>query len=262
MPVLEAISTYLDIVDLIPQLFDDEAKEFNVLDPQQIRAFILRNDSQLRGQLELHYGTDLTETPRVDQPAPPSPIYNQGAGTLLLQDATGANKLTVLEASELLFSQVYRLEFTSDTAFDVESELTGDQGSGTKSASFTTTDTFLTIPSQLWNGVFAKEDVHYIRVHNYPGMIVHLSALLAATNILDTIFTEEVPDASATSQRYTRLYDRLVRALQQGIITIPGKAMVARDLDPVQVDYEVDEYGRDITDYRDLEWPAAKGDLV
>ncbi len=261
MPVLEAISTYMDIVDLIPQLIDDEEHLFKVMSPQDIRGFILRNDSQLRGQLELYYGSNLTEVPRVDQPA--AAIHNQGKGVLLLQNAGGTKELVVNESATTLFSQVYKLEFTSESEFDVESELSGTQGTGTITDDpFTTTDTFLIIAKELWNGVFAKEDIHYIRVYNYPGMIVHLSSLLAATNILDTIFTEEVPDASATSQRYGRLYDRLIRALQGGIITIPGKAIVARDLDPIQIDYEVDRYGRDVTNYAEYEWPPSVGDQV
>lgn len=258
MPVLEAISTYMDIVDLIPQLIDDEDHIFKVMSPQDIRGFILRNDSQLRGQLELYYGSDLTETPRVYQPA--AAIHNQGNGVLLLQDSTGSNKLVVDDTAALMFSQVYKLEFTSEDTFKVESELTGPQGTGTTGLPFTTTDAFLTIADQLWNGTHVSGNLHYIRVYNYPGMIVHLSSLLTAANILDTIFTDEVPDASAASQKYLRLYDRLIRALQNGIITIPGKALVARDLDPVQVDYVIDVYGRDITNYRDYGWPPAAGD--
>ena len=255
MALQEAISTYMDIRGLIPQLYDEESKKW--IAPQlRIRGFILRNDAQLRGQLELYYGQNLFSTPRLQQPYPEE--GNQGAGVLLAQDTTGANVVSVDVNSETLFSQVYRIEFTGETAFDVTSELSGTQGSGTTGVSFTTTDTYLTIPKECWNGTFAKEDVHYVQVYNYDGLLVHLSSLLTASNLLDTIFTEEVPDASVASTRYTRLYNRLIGQLQDGVITLPGKQMLDRNLDPIQVDYVVDEYGRDITNYEEYEWSPTR----
>ena len=87
-------------------------------------------------------------------------------------------------------------------------------------------------------------------------MLVHLSSLIGAAGILDSIFTEEVPNASETARRYERLYNRLIKALQDGSIFLE-KGLVARDLDPIQIDYVVDQFGRDITDYADFEWDPA-----
>jgi len=253
MPVLEAISTYMDIVDLIPQLTDsdDEAK-FTVLKPVQIRAMVLRNDSQLRSQLELMYGTSLSTTPRYQQPIPDD--NNTGNATLQVQNPTGTKVISVLESSEVLFSQVYKLQFTDATAFDVTSELSGTQGSGTIGTEFTTTDTFLTIPKECWNGDPIAADIFYIRVYNYSGMMVHLSSLLTAAYILDTIYTEEVPDASAAAGRYSRLYNSLIKALQKGLVKLEGNGILERDLDPIQVDYVIDNFGRDVTNYEEAEW--------
>ena len=204
MPVQEAISTYIDIVDLIPQLTDpDQSDPFTVLKPLQIRAMILRNDSQLRSQLELMYGANLAITPRVHQPTPDD--ENTGDAVLLAVDATGANEITVLESSEVLFSQVYKFLFSDATTFTVTSELSGPQGGEVISNDFTTADGFLTVPTECWNGTPADGDKHYVRVYNYGGMLVHLSSLLTAAYVLDTIYAEEVPDASATAGRYMRL---------------------------------------------------------
>ena len=256
MPVLEAISTYIDIVDLIPQLTDsDDVKKFTVLKPVQIRAMILRNDEQLRSQLELMYGTALASTPRVHQPTPDDD--NTGDATLLVQDSGTGNVVSVLESSEVLYSQVYEIKFTDAAAFDVKSELSGNQGSGSTAAEYTTADTFLTIPKECWNDTPIADDIFYVRVYNYSGMLVHLSSLLTAAYILDTVYTEEVPDASAAAGRYTRLYNSLIKALQSGKIKLSDNEVLARDIDPIQVDYEIDDFGRDITNYEDDEWPRS-----
>jgi hypothetical protein len=80
-----------------------------------------------------------------------------------------------------------------------------------------------------------------------------MSSLLAAVYILNTIYTEEVPDASATATKYETIYNRLIRALQKGVIFLE-KDLTSRNLDPIQIDYEIDNYGRDVTNYQDDEW--------
>jgi len=137
--------------------------------------------------------------------------------------------------------------------FEVTSDLTGAQGTGSTSLSFTTTDTFLTIPNECWSGSFETEDSWYIAVYNYEGMLSHLSSLLAAVYILNTIYTEEVPDASATASKYEQIYNKLIRALQKGTIFLE-KDLSSRNLDPIQIDYEIDNHGNDVTNYTDDEW--------
>lgn len=251
MSILQTISTYLDIVDLIPQLYDEEEQDFTVLNVPRIRECILRNDRQLLSQLKPYFGSNLTVTPRVTQSVPR--FGNSGDGVLRPMNPTGTKTLSV-DTSKAVYSQVYQITFgPSDEVFLVESDLSGPQGDGDTSTDFTTTDGILVVAKELWDGSFPVGDVHHVKVYNYEGMLVHLSSLLAASNILDTIFTEEVPDASATAQRYERLYNRLIRALQDGIIFLE-KALVARNLNPIQCDYKIDKYGRDITEYADFEW--------
>ena len=244
---IEPISTFMDIVGLIPQLYDKDEKEF-VYSIPLIKSYIIINDSQLRSQLKEYVGTDLTTTPRPGTPLPRE--GNQGKGTLLLTD--GTELLSVLDDSGV-YSQVYTITFTSDKAFIIESDLSGDQGDGTTNADFTTNDTFLIIPKELWKGTFVKDDVHYISIYPYEGMLVHLSSLLAARYMLDVIFTEEVPDASAASQKFGRLYNQLINAIQDGKIFLE-KGLVSRNIDPIQIDYEIDQYGQDVTNYQKDEW--------
>ena len=244
----ETLSTYLDVIDLIPQLYDEEEENYPVVSPQKIRNVIGRNDFQIKSQLKNYYGADLTSTPRLTQPTPKRGYT--ALGQLLLTD--GTNDVSVTNSISVK-TQVYRILFTSPTVFEVTSDLTGAQGTGSTSLSFTTTDTFLTIPNECWSGSFETEDSWYIAVYNYEGMISHLSSLLAAVYILNTIYTEEVPDASATASKYEQIYNKLIRALQKGTIFLE-KDLSSRNLDPIQIDYEIDNHGNDVTNYTDDEW--------
>ena len=245
---LETLSTYLDVVDLIPQLYDEEDGNFPVVTPQKIRDIIWKNDSQLRSQLKNYYGADLTSTPRLGTPHP-SRGYT---GTAQLSGSDGVVDMTVSDDSGVE-TQVYKFTFTSATAYDCTSDLTGVQGSGNTSTTFTTTDTWLSVNKDLWSGTFATGDIWYVPVYNCEGMTTHMSSLLAAVYILNTIYTEEVPDASATATKYETIYNRLIRALQKGVIFLE-KDLTSRNLDPIQIDYEIDNYGRDVTNYQDDEW--------
>ena len=249
---IETMSTYLDIVDLIPQLYDEEDTNYPVITPQKMRQLIWQNDAQVRSQLKNYYGTDLTSTPRVVQPVPKRGYT--GSAELLLTD--GTNSITIADNTAVK-TQIYTLTFSSASAFDVRSDLTGVQGSGTEGSTFTSNDGYLVVHGDMFSGTFATSDVWHIPVYNYEGMLAHLSSLKAATTILDTIYTEEVPDASATSTKYNQLYNRLIRALQQGTIFL-DKDLTVRTADPIQVDYEIDLYGRDVTNYQDSEWDPRK----
>ena len=250
----DAISTYLDIVDLVPQLYDDEDQSFPVLAPEQMRELIIRSDAQLRGELRPSYGSDLsTSVPYAVTPI--ARFGNSANGKLLLTD--GTNSISVSTGASV-YTQVYKFKFTSATAFSCESDLTGSQGTGATSGNFTTSDTFVTINSSLWNGVFFTGDVHYLKIYNHESLLSHLSSLLTAQYILDTIYTEEVPDASATAEKYGDKYRFMVRGLQQGT-TFLEKSLISRDITPIQVDYEIDEYGNDATKYKDTDWNPRTG---
>ena len=253
--ITDNIANFLDVVDLIPQLYDPEENKFNVLSEIEIRSLITRTDARLKSELKPYYGSTLTTSaPYATAPVPR--FGNTASGNLLLQNAAGTETLTV--SSSLSNTQVYTVTFTSATAFSVSSDLTGANGTGSTSSDFTTTDTFLTIPTELWNGTFFNGDVHYIRVYTHESALVQLSALLAANQVLNTIYTEEVPDASASAEKYLEQYRNQIRALQRGDAFLE-KGLSTRDISPVQLDYEIDEYGTDATNYADKDWNPRTG---
>jgi len=249
------IANFLDIVDLIPQLYDAEESSFNVLSEIELRSIITRTDARLKSELKPYYGSTLTTSaPYATTPVPR--FGNTQTGNLLLKNAAGTETLTV--SSSLSNTQVYTVTFTSATAFSVSSDLTGANGTGSTASDFTTTDTFLTIPTELWNGSFFNGDVHYIRVYTHESALVQLSALLAANQVLNTIYTEEVPDASASAEKYMEQYLRQMRALQRGEAFLE-KGLSTRDINPIQLDYEIDEYGTDATNYADKDYNPRTG---
>ena len=250
----DAICTYLDVVGLVPQLYDDEDQNFPVLSPEQIREMVIRNDAQLRAELRPYYGDSIsTTTPYAVTPV--ARYGNSANGKLLLTNGTTD---IAVSTGATIYTQVYKFTFTSATAFSCESDLTGTQGTGSTSSAFTTTDTFVVVNNALWNGTFFNGDVHYLKIYNHENLLSHLSALLASQYILDTIYTEEVPDASATAEKYGDKYTNIVRALQAGT-TFLEKGLSKRDINPIQVDYEIDQYGNDATKYRDTDWNPRTG---
>jgi len=249
------IANFLDVVDLIPQLYDAEESAFNVLSEIELRSIITRTDSRLRMELKPYYGSSLTTSVPYATASIPR-FGNTASGNLLLQNPAGSTTLTV--SASLTATQVYTITFTSATAYTVTSDLTGANGTGAKGSSFTTTDTFLTIPAALWNGTFFNGDVHYIKVYTHESALVYLSTLLAANQVLNTIYTEEVPDASASAEKYLEQYLRQMRALQRGEAFLE-KGLSTRDINPIQVDYEIDEYGTDATNYPNKDYNPRTG---
>ena len=83
----DAICNYLDVVDLVPQLYDDEDQSFPVLSPEQIREMVIRNDAQLRAELRPYYGDSISTT----SPYAVTPVArygNSANGKLLLTNGT------------------------------------------------------------------------------------------------------------------------------------------------------------------------------
>ena len=114
--ITDNIANFLDVVDLIPQLYDPEENKFNVLSEIEIRSLITRTDARLKSELKPYYGSTLTTSaPYATAPVPR--FGNTASGNLLLQNAAGTETLTV--SSSLSNTQVYTVTFTSATAFSV-----------------------------------------------------------------------------------------------------------------------------------------------
>ena len=253
------IATVLDVVALIPQLYDEEDNAFNIRTSGEIRESINRGDGQLRGQLKTRFPEDLTMTPYAAIPI--RGFEQRGEDQRLLYRSPDNTKiLIVLDDDDLSVSQAYTITFTDPTSFGIVSDLTGPCGTGTTAGNAVTTDGVLTIPHELWDGTFVAGNIVYVKVYNYDRLLVRLSALIAAVEILDSIYTDQVPNASAAAEKYLGIYNQLLSQLKSGDLELTGVSTKDRDIDPIQVDYEVSDLGQDITNYEDREWPATDPD--
>ena len=242
----ETICTIKDVRDLLPQIYDNEDNVY-VIPESRIRNSILVSNGELRGHLRLYYGTDLTDTPWASIPEPDID-NNASSGSLLLGD--GTNEIT---AASTAVSQLWTITFSDATTFTVVSDLYGVQGGATTGTVFTSTNAQLVFNHSLWSGTFAAADVFYVRTYNYEVFLVQLSALAAAVQLLDGFYTDEMPNLSQASIKYRRQYESNLSKLRNKTITLE-KGLISRDIDPIQVDYEIDSYGQDVTNYADDEW--------
>lgn len=251
------ISTYLDVIDLVPHLKDDDnigVHKF-VFSPLQLREKILENDSEIRGILRPLYGSNLEMPPYIANPVPNK--ENSSQGTLLPR----TNQVKIELNPSIEDVHVYKIRFTGTTEFEVESELTGTQGQGQISDQFNTDDGFLTIPSQVWKGAFEAQDVFYIKVYHNEKILILLSALLAAIDSLSAVYAEQSPNLSSAAQAYQERYGKIIEKILNQDIKLEGKVGVESvNLDPIQVDYEISELGIDVTNYSDNEWPPVRHD--
>lgn len=237
---LALLSTADDIVDIIPELFDSDNESW-VRTKTEIRNAIYTQDGALRSALRLQYGTDLTCTPWGTFPKPNS--SNTGDGVL--------SEITV---AALAITEVWTLTFTSTTAFTIAGDLSGDQGTGSTGTDSVSTNAYVTIPSANWSGTPATGDIFTIRTYDIEAALVDLSSKFAAAHLLDTIFTQEVPNASEASKRWrsdaqSKLDGYLNSESGKGGSLEVG--FVSRDLSPAQVlpRYIINDLGEDSSDY-------------
>jgi hypothetical protein len=253
MSALQLMSTYWDAIQLFPQLWDKEDQVHHEASPQEIRGVILQSDGEIRTRLRNLYPGDLSMTPWVGMPFRPRGF--SGTGQLLLTDNT--NSIAIADNANV-HSGIYKFVFSAATVATVTHDVFGDQGALDTTADFTSTDTYLTIPKELWTGTFAADDIVIVKIYEHEPMLVRLSALLTTVTLLDALFTDESPNAATTSQKYQRAYNDLMKALLNEEAFL-AEGLASFDISPIQVDYEIDEYGADVTNYADYEWDPAKG---
>jgi len=255
--MVELFSTYRDIIDLIPQLYESDEDTadsiavnsvYPLVNPNRMRNFILKADGRIKAVLKEVYGNDLTIIPFYT--IPEANYNNSGSGDLAYTDTAG----TGLKLTTTCETQVWRFRFTDSTNFDCISSIWGSQGSGDTSSTFTSSNSKLILLSGLWSGTPATGDRFEIRTYNVNSILTQISSMLASYLILNSIYTENIPNSLDTADEYKKQAEDLLKDLRIQKIFLPDKGISEIDLDPVQVDYEVSDEGEDLTNYRDDEW--------
>jgi len=251
---LALMCTERDVIDRIPQLYESGASnEYPVRGLAQIRRTIYQTDGQLRSMLRVLYGDSLTITSWADVPEP--------------KDVnTGGGGLTQATASAAAITELWTVTYTSTSAFSVAGALSGAQGTGTKSTAFTSTNGYLSIAAADWSGTPANADIFFIRVFAVESTLVDISACLASISILRSVYGSEIPNSSDLAEQYEAYLwgaekkPGILRLLLDPTTsgTILQKGLSVRNLDPIQVDWEISEEGEDVTDYATKEWDAVE----
>lgn len=237
-------STVLDIRNL------SEYVTTQVRDNNRVLQFIHRADSIINGQLRAFYTipTSLQATVWNGPPQVPFAQADQG-----ITGNTGTGSLSDVTPGTSAIAEMWTITFTSATAFTVTASISGSQGSGTKSADFTSTNSYLVIPSTKWVGTMVSGDIFYVSVYNIDPTIVTISALIAAGLLLKGVYLGQ-NDSDLGNSFYRQGMDLLTKMTtpnKDGFITLDGYSGV--DTSPEGVGYQVDDLGRDISTYADNE---------
>lgn len=235
---LELLSTTLDTLDLVPQLFDEDASKW-VRTLTEVRNSIYLQDGFLRSALRDKYGEDLTIDPWASFPIPDE--SNQGD-----------SNLTAITVSNDGITEVWTLAFTSATDYTIEGDISGSQGTGKTNLDSSSTNGYVTIPAANWSGTPQSGDKINIRTYNIEPAIIELSSKFTAAYLLSTIYTQEVPNASEAAELWkTNAQGKLEKYLDP---TDPSEleiGYIGRDLSTIQVlpKYIISDLGEDESDY-------------
>ena len=257
-------STYKDVIDLIPQLYEETEDSadsisvntvYPVINIQRINNYIRGNDGKILSNLIKVYGKNLTITPTYT--IPEGNYNNAGSQELNYLNTSGAQM--TLNATNTK-TDVIKINFTNDSgAFSVTSQLYGSLGTGDTASTFTASPiNCLEFDSTFWGGSGAKtNDRFYIKTYNVDQILVDISSMLAASQILNSVYTESIPNRSMTSGSYKKQAMESLTQLREMDIYL-SKDVSGVNLDPIQVDYEIDDLGNDVTNYADDEWNRRK----
>lgn len=250
MALPSLISTPLDLRTLVPGLMNVDGQW--VVPIQTINDFIFKSDGMIRSELREIYGSDLTcTTPYAGVPW--WEADSLGAGGAVLYYGT---------ASSSAVSEAWTLTFLSATTFSFKGTSSGSaQGTaGSTGADSASTNSRLTIPTLAWDISTPPiaGNQYYIATYNYESTLVELSSLLAASKLMDSVYGEEVPNASSDEadrcySKYRRLMERLTDPDGQATLEI-GRATY--NTSPMLLAggiQEVDDAGNFTTDYQDDE---------
>ncbi len=247
-------STTLDTIRLVPDISTDIDISENTIDQQAIRldeveARILT----AKGVILLHLNPLYTETALRTTP---------WAGVLLASYSNGGSgKLWAATAGTDAYTELWKITFTSSTAFSAEGSISGSQGTGSTGATFTTTNSDLVIESGMWSGTVNTSDKFYINIYDTFPELIEISAKLSAAYCLQSIYTGTVPNEQDLSIKYERqalnYLKRLSNPDADNGMAIGGR-LASLDLEKEVVDYEIDSKGNDISKYKPL-YPDADG---
>jgi len=217
-----------------------------------LQNIIIKVDATIMGALRPIYGNDTTTaspyrttTPWCTAPFPQFGGYpeadNTGNGLLLSVQAN-------YQSNSPGYTSGWKVEFSDGDTYTLYSFREGAQGGGNTNESVTSTNGDITIASDFWEAgdtPFAEGDKFYWSfVDTYP-LLWGLSRDLATSKILQSIFAGQFGQLSEFANNLYTDSMRILRRLQKpdGEDGLSLESLPSLDLEPVQIDYPVNEWG-------------------
>jgi len=259
MAVTELLSTELDVYNKVVMVVSDTGEHAGTWErsKEAIRNTIATTDGIIRTVLKLVYSTTLTSASAIDCGFPQPWSGNSGTGTIRLATANTTNTITQL------FTLTYESTTYESTGsyYTCVGSITGSDGNSYVASDFT--GSYLSILSTYHGGSPSDTDVIFIPTYKNERMLVEISSSLAASAILQSLYIAENPNAEDFSQRLKESALDMLKTLvdpnsNTELITV---ARTSRNINPIQVDYEIDEIGNDVTNYAAREWSSVVGSI-
>lgn len=212
---------------------------------RKIEVHIQNADAIIYGYLQGPYGASTlnSEVPYFLGPVTPDPNFS----TISLNG--------VVVASTAITEQ-WLVKFTADNTFSVTGSVSGAQGSGTVTVDFTTTNGDVQIKAADWSlgaDAVVNKGCEVIFSTNKAHKIVRmLSAKLACADLISAYHQSMDGKDPEYAQQLRRQALGLLKALIDPNSDVSLNTITANDIGPVAVDWTIDSFGSDITEYGDF----------
>ena len=251
--------SFLDIVKTYPLIEPQDFRiEENLADTNQgtrIRSIdqicdiIDEVDASIEAALMPTEGSDSGDSSSVYRTTPyVSKIHpsknNSGTGRLLAAVAESTAK-----------TDVWKIVITAEgnpASFTLTSWKWGSQGSGSTDSDFTAADSgWVTIPSAAWQDVsnLAVNDEFYFSSYDSKPVLRLISKLISVGYLINTVYSEEVPNTTPLGERFLNRGQQLLRDLADPNVPYSLSAPSSTIIKAYKWAYDIDEYGEDNTTY-------------
>lgn len=240
----DLICTWVEVIEEISQYFSWETGKYVNITKGRILSAIEIEENLLRSQLRPYYGNDLDiaedrfQTFNLELNANPDFII-------------GESHITV----QIPFTQVYKFIFSEDTTGTETNKCIIYPDTGAPVVGDITNDINLvnvTISSAAWAGyTFQKGDVIYLVQSHYEVALSGIVAKAAAAKIIERTANSQLASDGQNAQELRNDIKSFVRDVQDPFATLLRIPKKTQDLNPEQVEYEINELGVDTTDYLD-----------
>lgn len=191
----------------------------------------------------------LSESALVDTPYASTPIpdeKNQGTGRLLGD---------VIVVSSSAITEQWEIRFTTSSAFTVTGSSSGAQGSGNVSTEFTSINERIIIPISAWSDMdrIQADDIFRFATCNVFRLVRTISAYMSTALALQAEFSQQLVNVEVESDKWMKHANDILDKMmgddpKYRLTTFPN-----RNLDPIGIAYNIDEFGMDASDYADNE---------